>query len=133
MCGGRGSARLSFNFVLHAGDECVDGHGADVVTAAQRNGNGVLLRFPVAQNEQIGNLHSARLADFEADFLVAQVDFRADSGALKRLLKRAGGVVGASVMVMIFACTGLSHSGNAPEKCSVRMPMKRSMEPNTTR
>ena len=26
-------------------------------------------------------------------------------------------------------CTGASHTGNAPAKCSVMMPMKRSMEP----
>ena len=30
-------------------------------------------------------------------------------------------------------CTGASQVGNAPAKCSIRIPMKRSMEPNTTR
>ena len=65
------------------------------MSAAQRDGNGALLRLPVAQNEQVGNLHIARFANFEADFLVAQVDFRADAGLFELLLKRAGGVVGA--------------------------------------
>ena len=31
------------------------------------------------------------------------------------------------------ACTGASQVGNAPAKCSIRIPMKRSIEPNTTR
>lgn len=84
------SARFGFDFLPHAGDERVDGHGAEVVSAAQRDGNGALLRLPVAQNEQVGNLHIARFANFEADFLVAQVDFRADAGLFELLLKRAG-------------------------------------------
>ena len=32
-----------------------------------------------------------------------------------------------------FACTGASQSGNAPAKCSVRIPINRSILPNTTR
>ena len=38
-----------------------------------------------------------------------------------------------SVMVMTFTCTGASQVGKAPAKCSVMTPMKRSMEPRTTR
>ena len=38
-----------------------------------------------------------------------------------------------SVIGMTRTCSGASQVGNAPAKCSVRMPMKRSMEPNTTR
>ena len=31
------------------------------------------------------------------------------------------------------ACSGASQSGNAPAKCSIRMPMNRSMQPNGAR
>ena len=31
------------------------------------------------------------------------------------------------------AWTGASHVGNFPAKCSVKIPMNRSIEPNTTR
>ena len=34
---------------------------------------------------------------------------------------------------VLLTCTGASQVGNAPAKCSIRIPMKRSMEPNTTR
>ena len=38
-----------------------------------------------------------------------------------------------SVMGRTFTCTGFSHTGKAPAKCSVMTPMNRSMEPSTTR
>ena len=34
---------------------------------------------------------------------------------------------------MIRTCTGASQNGNAPAKCSIRMPMKRSNEPISAR
>ena len=38
-----------------------------------------------------------------------------------------------SLMLSTVTCTGASHSGNAPAKCSVSTPMNRSMEPKGAR
>ena len=83
----------------------------------------------VANDDHIRNLVNLCFADFIANLLVAFVHGYAEA-LISQLLQTslAHGIL-RSVIGMMRTCSGASHVGNAPAKCSVITPMKRSMEP----
>ena len=69
-------------------------------------------------------------ADLRAQLFVALVDLHPQSGRPQLRCHLAPHSRGTSPRAAsTIACTGASQSGNAPAKCSMRMPMNRSMRP----
>ena len=65
-------------------------HGAQVDTFAGTHSNGSCLNFPVANNQEIGNLEQSMLADFKADFFVSQVRLGTESALVESFLDFQG-------------------------------------------
>ena len=80
----------------------------------ERTDTAPALGLPVAHYEHVGNLLDLGLADLVAGLLVAVVHLDAEAlrssvGDLLGRIRRAGRLSGITI-----ACTGASHSGNAP-------------------
>lgn len=76
------SALAGLHIRLQAGDEI--GKALDALLTGERaHGDGVVLRFLVAEHEHIRDLLALRLADLVADLLVAQVRLDAQACLLQ--------------------------------------------------
>ena len=67
-----------------------------------------------------------KFADFDYQIKVLEGSTNKKAETLRNLF-------GLSVIGKIFTCVGAIHTGNLPAKCSIKIPIKRSIEPNTTR
>ena len=90
-----------------------------------------LVGLLVAVDDHERDLLELGVADPLADGLVGVVDLDPVRGELRG--QRARGLAVASPTGSTRTCTGASQNGNAPAKCSIRMPMKRSNEPISAR
>ena len=113
--------------------ESLVAHSALVLAGAVTDRDGLVLDVAVAHHQHVGDLLQGGLADLLADLLVAQVHLRTEAGLIQLGGDLLGVLVGAVGDGEDLTCTGESQVGKAPAKCSVMTPMKRSMEPSTTR
>ena len=107
-------------------------HGLGLVGGTVTHGNGAVGDLRLAQDQHVG--HAVNLtggANLVADLLVAVVQLHADALAVQCAQTHLAGIIERSCRrrAGTFTCTGASQVGNLPAKCSVRMPMNRSMEP----
>ena len=74
------SALAGLHIRLQAGDEI--GKALDALLTGERaHGDGVVLRFLIAEHEHIRDLLTLRFTDLIADLLIAQVGLDSDAGS----------------------------------------------------
>ena len=116
------------------GDHLVERLDAVVDAAPAAHRDGARLGLAPAEHEHDGHLGHLGVVDLAPDLLLARVQLgaqarrRAERRRPRRRTRAARVLSGSTA-----TCSGASQSGNAPAKCSIRMPMKRSNEPKSAR
>ncbi|CAN3964746.1 DNA repair protein RadC, partial [Dysosmobacter welbionis] len=86
---------LGVHVLLQPGGKIRHGHGAQILTGPQADGDGLVFHIPVAHYQHIGDLLQGGLPDLLADLLVAAVHLHPEAGGIQLLCDLIGVFQGA--------------------------------------
>ena len=109
------------DFPGHEVRKLLKGHRPQIPLVPVADGDGAVFRLPLAEHQHVGNAVQAGVADFGADFIRRFVHRDAHSPRGQGGAMRGGHV------------RHLVGDGQHAPKCSIRSPVKRSMEPKGAR